>query len=118
MSDMTTRDREEVRTMLEDILTGWRQGYENHISHTNLNLEKIEKHLEKLNGKVAEHEKIIDQNLPHNISHCPQSGTIKNLEDNMITSKALKTYLAGSVTVIAAIFSVIYVIFEIILNKT
>lgn len=100
--------------MLEDILSGWKKGYEGLAISTNTSLISIEKHLEKLNGKVAEHERIINQNLPHNVSHCSQVETIRELQDNMITIKALKTYLAGTIAIISGVISAIYIIFDLI----
>lgn len=53
-------------------------------------LNKIDTHLEKLNGKVAEHEKIINQNIPHNISLCPQQETIVEIHDTVTKLSAIK----------------------------
>lgn len=47
-------------------------------------LERIEGHLKKINGSIVSHDKIINANLPHDISHCSQSETIKEIRDKII----------------------------------
>ena len=113
---MTHRDRQETQAMLHDILSGWRAGYESHIEVTNLALQKIEKHLEKLNGTVASQQKIIDQNLPHNIAHCSQVKNIEELKENMITGKAIRNYIYGAIGIMGALTGILYVIFEILVR--
>jgi hypothetical protein len=53
-------------------------------------LNKIDEHLGRLNGKVAEHEKILNINIPHTIDRCPQNDTIMGLHDGMTKLLAIK----------------------------
>jgi hypothetical protein len=77
-------------------------------------LNKIDEHLGRLNGKVAEHEKILNINIPHTIDKCPQNDTIINLHDGMVKLLAIKDEDHNKYTrnwqrtgVIVAIFAVI-----------
>ena len=81
---MTAKERIEVKELLHDILSGWQARTDSQIEVTNNSLSNIEVHLEKINGKVSEHEKIININLPHNISLCPQNAIINDLKTSMI----------------------------------
>jgi len=54
------------------------------------NFHEVKGRLDKLNGSVARHEKVINENLPHNVNHCPQVKAIEELQGNMITAKAVK----------------------------
>ena len=113
---MTHLDRTEVRSMINDVLMGWHSDTVSREVLTNIALDKIEKHLEKINNKVSEHEKIININLPHNISLCPQVVTIKKLEENMITGRALRTYIFAGFGIMGTLFSVGFIIYQIVIK--
>jgi len=75
--------------------------------------DKIEKRLDRLNGSVAKHEKIINENLPHNIGHCPQAETIEDLKKNMVSEKAVKKTLYVGFGIICTLIAAIWGIMEI-----
>ena len=102
---MTAQDRTEVRAMLTDV-----------VRPLDDKLIEIKDQLKTLNGKVAEHEKIINQNIPHTIAHCSQAETIKSLEANMITSAAVKKFFGWSVGIIVSIITILWGINEIFLK--
>lgn len=77
---MTNKDRNEIKDMIHDILSGWHSETVAREEVTNMNLDSIKEHLKKINGKVSEHEKIINVNLPHNIALCPQRKIIMDLD--------------------------------------
>ena len=110
---MTIEERGEVRDMIHDILSGWEANTVAREEITNISLVKIDKHLEKINNKVAEHEKTINTNLPHNISHCSQTEIIKTLTDNMITSKTVKKTVYIGFGIIATLVTILWGISEI-----
>jgi hypothetical protein len=87
---MTPTDRTEVREMIHGILSGWQAGTTAQNDITNAGLKDIKDHLAKLNGSVLEHAKIIAANLPHTISHCPQTETIKEIRDKVVTINAVE----------------------------
>ena len=77
---MTQKDRSEIREMIHGILSGWHATTTAQNDITNASLGDIKDHLIKINGKVVEHEKIINVNLPHNIALCPQKDIIEELK--------------------------------------
>lgn len=111
---MNQVDRGEVREMIHDILSGHQARIESQNVVINAGLERIEKHLIKLNGSVAAHEKIITQNLPHNISLCPQAENIKTLNDSMVTGKAIKGAIYRGIAITATIAGIVIAVIEMI----
>lgn len=102
--------------MLHDILSGYQARNESAFDTFNLGLQKIDRHLEKLNGSVATHERIINQNLPHNIAHCSQAENIERLKENMITGKAIRNYIYGAIGIMGTLTGILYVVFEILIR--
>jgi hypothetical protein len=76
------------------------------------NFLEIKSRLDKLNGNVSRHETIINENLPHNISHCVQTETIKRLEENMITEKTIKKTIYILFGLICALIAAIIGVFQ------
>jgi DNA-binding ferritin-like protein len=76
------------------------------------NFDKVNNRLDKLNGKVAEHEKTLNQNIPHTVAHCAQSEVITDLRDNMVTSRGIKKVMIASITGASAVAGIIWVIFQ------
>ena len=111
---MTQTDRSEVREMLHGILSGWQAETVAREELTNLHLKNIEDHFARLNGSVTKHEKVINENLPHSVSQCVQAHTIVEIRDNMITSKALKSANRNTVVLTASIFTVLFILFQVI----
>ncbi len=78
------------------------------------NFHEVKGRLDKLNGSVARHEKVINENLPHSINHCPQVKAIEELQDNMITSKAVKKTLYIGFGIICTLIAALWGVIEII----
>jgi hypothetical protein len=102
--------------MLHDILSGWQAANTAQADITNAGLAKIDEHLTKLNGKVAEHEKIININLPHTINACAQKDTITEIRDNMVSGKAMRKTIITSVTLTGGIFSTLFIIYKVFIE--
>lgn len=148
---MSPEDRNETRQMIVDVLAPMVERIEGRdilmnkqiesrdtLMNVTLNnmdgkLGKIDVHLEKLNGKVAEHEKIlnshslsdmdemmedhdkiISKNIPHSILHCAQATTIKGLHDNMITNIEFKRRVIAILATIATLTTMIWISIQII----
>jgi len=75
--------------------------------------KETNEHLKRINGKVAEHTKIIAENLPHTVIHCTQAKAIDELHDNMITEKAVKKFVITAVGIICALITILWTINEI-----
>lgn len=79
----------------------------------NEKLDTIDGRLKNLNSKVAEHEKIINQNLPHTIIHCPQVEIIEDLKENMITGRTILNTLYIGFGILGGLIALIWGITEI-----
>lgn len=79
------------------------------------NFHEVKGRLDKLNGSVARHEKVINENLPHSVNHCPQVKVIENLKDNMVTEKAVKKTIYIAFGIICALIGALWGIKEIFL---
>lgn len=77
------------------------------------NLIEIKGRLDKLNGSVARHEKVINEHLPHSIDHCPQVDVIEDLKKNMISERAVKKTLYIGFGIICTLIATIWGIMEI-----
>ena len=115
---MTLTDRNEVREMIVATLGGWHSETVIREVTTNKALDKIEKHLEQLNSKVATHEKILNQNIPHTIDKCVQSSAIQEIRDSMITGKAITRAIIIGISSTGALASIFFILFKIFIEKT
>lgn len=85
--------------------------------NVNDKLESIEEQTKKTNGRVTELEKM--SNL-HTIaingyaSKCPQEVRIRGLEDNTLSSKVVKKWIAGSIGIASALAGIIWVAVKLI----
>ena len=113
---MTPKDRTEVREMLHDILSGWQAANTAQADITNAGLKKIDDHLTKLNGKVAEHEKIININLPHTINACAQRDTITEIRDNMVSGRSMRKTIITSISATGGVISILFIIYKVIIE--
>ncbi len=117
---MTAKDRQEVREIFKDIMAGYMVSIQGYVSSNNAQyiatdgaLDKIDKHLEKLNGTVAEHEKKILQELPHTIANCPQQDKIQNIRDNMVSNKAIQKAIYTGIIATGAIASILFILYQV-----
>lgn len=115
---LTENERNEIRTMLHEVIDPWQQIVDRNDRETNISLNNIDNHLDKLNSKVAQHEKIINVHLPHTIQHCPQSEIIKELEQDMVTWKRLRGVLITSVGAFAGILTIIWMVYKLFIEKS
>ena len=100
---MTKEDHTEVGEVVHSIVGGYHAKVDAQNIVTNAALIEIKDHLKELNNKVASHEKIINQNLPHNIAHCTQTDTIQEIRDNLISRRAVITAFVVGIPLAAVI---------------
>jgi len=105
-------DRDEIRTMMHEVIDPWQKESAKSDTLINIALNNIDGHLDKLNSKVAEHEKTINVHLPHTIQHCPQAAIIKNLEQDMVTWQRLRGVLISSIGAFAGLLTVIWMAYK------
>ena len=91
---------------------------------TNAALAGINTRLDKINGKVGEHEKIINdrglvvqefKDFKESYKDVPQQ--IRKLEDDSLSSKSIKKWLAASVGITATIVSIIFTVLNYIMKS-
>ena len=117
---MTPADRKQTREMIVDVLAPFVKQIEGRdiLMNATLNnmdgkLEKIDVHLGKLNGKVAEHEKIINTVGEERLKGCIQRAVIEELKNSMITAKAMRRYLLTTVTVAGTVMSILFIFYKV-----
>jgi hypothetical protein len=98
---------EKIKEVIRGVLADWHHDTVLREISTNKALDNIEKQLEILNGKVIAHEKTININLPHNISHCAQTDTIQKIRDSMISRKAVIGSIIVAIPLAGVIFGII-----------
>jgi hypothetical protein len=111
---MDAQERTEVRNMIHDILAGWHAETVAREELINLSLVNIKDHLGRINGSVAKHEKMINENLPHTTANCAQKATIQEIRDNMISTTAVKKMLFITVGATASIASIAFILYQIL----
>jgi len=109
---MNVQDKE----LIEEKFSGLTTLMNAQFAAMNTTLEGINHRLDKLNGKVAEHEKLINQHLPHKINDCVQADTIIEIRDNMVSSHSVRRYLGQSIGGAAALFSIFFIIYKIFIE--
>jgi hypothetical protein len=114
---MTKDDRELTKEMIENVFAIIQHDLMLQNNITNTSLARIDKHLENLNSKVASHEKIINQNLPHNISLCPQSKTITEIRDNMISTGSMRKTITTSIAATGTVFSILFILYKVFIES-
>jgi len=102
--------------MIHGMLSGWEANTISREEITNIRLGEISEHLKRINGTIAKHEKVINENLPHNITHCPQTERIKTLEDNQITTKAVKKTLYIGFTIICTLIAAVWAVIDLVIR--
>jgi hypothetical protein len=114
---MTKNDRAETREMIQDIISVLQHDLMQQSNITNTSLAKIDKHLETLNSKVASHEKIINQNLPHTNANCTQAKVITEIRDNMISTGSMRKTIIASITATGTVFSILFILYKVFIEK-
>jgi hypothetical protein len=113
---MDPNERAEIREMISDLIAPLQTELIAQGKLTNLSLNSIDHRLDKINGSVSRHERIISENLPHTTANCAQKTTIQEIRDNMITGKAIKRTIIASITATASIFSVLFILYQIFIK--
>jgi len=91
-------------------------------------LDGINERLDKINGRINKHDEQIQEaliersrfreeyksNNTNHVLNCPVAPKVRILEDNALSSKAVKGWLYLSVGVTAAVITVIFTLFKLI----
>ena len=115
---LTENERNEIRTMLHEVIDPWQSIVDRNDRETNITLNNIDSHLDKLNSKVAEHEKTINVNLPHTIQHCPQNALVQKLENDRLTRQSLKNIVVTVIGSFAGLLTVAWFVYKLFIDKS
>lgn len=122
---MTAEDRKQTREMIIDVLAPLIEKIEGrdilmNVSLNNIDgrMEKIDSHLVTLNGKVAEHEKIVNTVGEERIRGCVQKGIIQEIRDNMVSRKAVYGAVFTGLGSLSVIIGIIYGVIRIFFSQT
>lgn len=114
----TQKDREEIRTMLHEVIDPWQTVIDRNDRATNIALNNIDRRLDNLNSKVAKHEEVINKYLPPTASNCPNAAIIKTLETESSSDAKLKRFLFAAVTIIAGLLSSAWLVVKLFFDNT
>jgi len=115
---LTENERNEIRTMLHEVIDPWQAIVDRNDRETNISLNNIDAHLDKLNSKVAEHEKVINVHLPHTIQHCAQSAIIDKLNQDMVTRHSLRNTIVTVIGSFAGLLTVAWFVYKLFIDKS
>jgi hypothetical protein len=104
---MTRVDREEVREMIHDMLSGYHALITSQNDITNISLGEIKDHLKKLNGSVSEQAREIEELKVADVKHivdCPAMPKIEALEKEIIGSWLRKHWKLALIIFLATLF--------------
>lgn len=114
---MNQEDRKEVKEMLHEILSGYQALNESQNYIVVEKLNGINCRLDVLNGKTQKTiDRVIDlekSEVLHPLT-CPNLNRIRTLEDNQLSTKAIKKWIVGSIAITGGIMSILFIIFKIV----
>jgi hypothetical protein len=114
---MTKADKDEMREMLTDILSGHIEKIDGKFNLIDEKLERIESQTTKTNGRVNRLETVSMDTLikqKEHIINCPLNERVKTLEGDVITSKTIRKMFIQGFTILGIIGGLVFGIYEII----
>lgn len=113
-------DYTKIRQIMVDVLKPSDKLHQERYENIQKSLNTIDNHLEKLNGKVADHEKILNNITNETSLHvqndenymtnrhvtCPQISRIEELEKRRFIAVGIKQLIISALSIIAVMFSI------------
>jgi hypothetical protein len=117
-------EKKDLKEYMHTCMAGYHAKVDAQNLITNNTLKNIEDHLKSLNGKVAEHEKIINEralvvkdfenHVENRVQTCPQEKRLRVLEDTNLSTKSVKKVMgamfAGGIALGGLIISIVKLI--------
>ena len=107
---MTQQDRTEIKELIAEHLENVTAKTDSKFEIIVYKLDMVIEQTTKTNGRVN---KLEEKEMMH-VVNCPQTIKIRELEDNQLSTKSIKTWLASAVLITGALFAVIIEIFKFI----
>jgi hypothetical protein len=118
---MQIEERNEVREMLHEILSGYQALNESQYTVMDVKLDGINKRLDVLNGKTQKTVDRVETLEKAEIVHytaCPHApkinDRIRQIEDNQLTTKSIRNWVLSTVAITSTIIGVIWVSYQLL----
>ena len=110
--------KEEIRTeIIQPLLRVTHADHDADMKVINMKLDAIIVQTTKTNGGLSDANKKIEELEKKEIAHiidCPQTERVRALEDNQLSQKSIKKWIAGSVGVATGVVGAFWILFQII----
>lgn len=120
MEYMTKDDREELRSMINDILCAHAEKTDGKFDVIDTKLDAITEQTKKTNGRVTKLEGqvlMLQFNEQNHGNVCPQGKRIEKLEQESLSSGAVKKFLLGTLAVMVSLVTIIVAVYEIFIKQ-
>lgn len=117
---MTKEDREELRDMIDDILSAHAENTNGKFQVIDTKLDVIGEQTKKTNGRVTKLESDVLRLQFNDANHCnvcPQGKRIEKLEQDSLTSVAVKKFLIGALAIMVSLTTIIVAVYEIFIKQ-
>jgi hypothetical protein len=106
---MTKADKDEIKGILHDYVSGVMARVDSKFEIIDLKLDRIEAQTTKHNGRMT----VLEMKEARHTIECPNVGKIRDLEDHVLTTKHLKKWVVGGVSIIGILMSIFFILMKI-----
>jgi hypothetical protein len=114
----------ELRELISDAMSVMNEKITGKFNVIDCKLDLITQHLDKLNGTVAKHEKIINERaiiVADYMDHAKEAENvekrIRTLEDQQLSTKSVKKWIVGTVGLTSGLIAIGYTLFQFFVMK-
>lgn len=110
---MSREDKEEIKEILHDYVTGVIARQDAKFDIINIKLDLIKEQTTKHNSRMVKVEAKVQDLEIHNKtreSRCPNTAKIRVLEDNKLTTESIKKWITQSIVTTSIIISVLFTV--------
>jgi hypothetical protein len=118
----------ELRELIEDAMKIRDERVHGEYNVIETKLDGISQRLDKVNGTIAKHEKIINERaivVADYLNHAKEQATeseeitkrIRTLEDNQLSNNAIKKWIIGAVSVTGGVIVILFTLYQLFTGK-
>jgi hypothetical protein len=108
---MTKADKEEIKEILHDYVSGVMARVDSKFEIIDIKLDEIKEQTTKHNGRMS----ILEFKEARHTIDCPNVDKIRALEDHTLTTKSIKNWIVGSVSIVGILMSILFIIIKLLL---
>lgn len=113
---LTKGEKEEIREMLQGCMSGVHARTEAKFEIIEIKLNHILEQTTKTNGRVGVLEKD-NQDFKHHVSSTNNyDNKIRALEDNQLSQRSIKKWIAASIAITGTVMGIIFIVFKMIVG--